>query len=176
MALQHKVNRWTVLLCSWSIFQSIACLSGSGLKRSRPCSRPWPSGPSTPHKPRDKQKQSEGTEPRPATVPYTLHEGFSQTGGRASRRQPVITEVVRCDDSGMLIASFFFFSFRVAAKLAGSSAQSCAEEWRSIPQKVNQCVETSTSWNKVFCFLQLFSDDVDADNRLTPRMWEILSC
>lgn len=104
-----RLNRWTVLLCSWSIFQSIVCLSGSGFKCSRPCSRLWPSGPSARHKPRDKQKQSEGTEPRPATVPYTSHEGFSQTGGRASRRQPVITEVVRCDDSGMLIASFFFF-------------------------------------------------------------------
>lgn len=128
MVLQHKVNRLTVLLCSWSIFQSIVCLSGSGLKRSRPRSRPWPSGPSARHKPGDKQKQSEGTEPRPATVPYTSHEGFSQTGGRASRRQPVITEVVRCDDSGMLIASFFFFSFRVAAKQADASAHAQKNE------------------------------------------------
>lgn len=166
------------MLCSWSIFLSVACLSGSGLKRSRPCSRPWPSGPSTRHKPRDKQKQSEGTEPRPATVPYTSHEGFSQTGGRASRRQPVITEVVRCDDSGMLIASFFFFLFPSGSRTGRlfCTISTCAEEWRSIPQKVNQCVETATSWNKVFCFLQLFSDDIDADNRLNPRMWEILSC
>lgn len=59
-------------------------------------------------------------EPRTATVPYTTHEGFSQTGGRASRQQPVIMENVRCDDSGMLIACFFF-SFRVAATPADSS-------------------------------------------------------
>lgn len=52
-------------------------------------------------------------------MPYTAHKGFSQTGGRASKRQPVIMEIIRCDDSGMLIACFFF-SFRVAATPADS--------------------------------------------------------
>lgn len=163
-SIRLQMNRFVVLLKSFPV---IVCISGSGLKRSRPCSRPWPSGPSAWHKPGDNQKKSEGTEPRTATVLYTSHEGFSQTGGRASRQQLVITEIVRCDDSGMLIACFFFF-FPNGDKTSRlfCARSPCAEEWRSVTQKVNQCDETVTSWNKVFCFLQLLSNDADADNRL----------
>lgn len=164
------MNRFVVLV---EVFSSQwYSLSRSGLKRSRPCSRPWPSGPSARHKPGDKQKQSEGTEPRPATVPYTSHEGFSQTGGRASRQQPVITEVVRCDDSGMLIASFFFFfSFRVAAKPAGPSAHALRVQKNEEVFHRRSINALKQLWAEIKCFafLQLLSDDVDADNKLTPR-------
>lgn len=85
----------------------LECISGPGLEQTQPCSRPWPSGLSAQHKPEDNQKQSEGTAPRAAAASYTAHEGFSRTGVRARRQQPVIMEIVRCDDSGMLIARPF---------------------------------------------------------------------
>lgn len=159
-------------------FLSIVCISGSGLKYSKPCSRPWPSGPSAWHKPGDNQKQSEGTEPWTATVPYTAHEGFSQTGGRASRRQPVIMEIVRCDDSGMLIACFFFlFEWRQHQPTLLRTLPVCRgmKKGRSINAMKHLRAEIKCF---VFCSCSdeqlVLMIDADADNRLTPRMWEIL--
>lgn len=160
MILKYKITDGS--FCC--VFLLLVCISGNGLECSKPCFRPWPSGLSARHKPRDNQKQSEGTEPRTATVPYTVHEGFSQTGGGASRQQPVIMEIVRCDDSSMLIACFFF-SFRVAATPADSSTPHVRRNEevlhrRSINAMKQLCAE-------IKCFVVCsWSDEL----RLTPRM------
>lgn len=81
---------------------------------------------------------------------------FSQAGVRASRRQPVITEIVRCDDSGMLITQFFVLSFFfLVATPGGSSAHTHTVRKNkirtSLTQKVNQCI-----WESVTKYMFFF--------------------